>query len=35
MSRLSDNGKYIIKLSGISDLPGKKDAMVGATYGYQ
>ena len=34
-SRLSDNGKHIIKFSGASNLPGKKDAMVGAAYGYQ
>lgn len=34
-SRLSDNGKHIIKLSGSSNLAGKKDAMVGASYGYQ
>lgn len=34
-SRLSDNGKHIIKFSGASNLAGKKDAMVGAAYGYQ
>ena len=34
-SRLSDNGKHIIKFSGASNLSGKKDAMVGAAYGYQ
>nr|WP_314741313.1 ESPR-type extended signal peptide-containing protein [uncultured Haemophilus sp.] len=34
-SRLSDNGKHIIKLSGSSNVAGKKDAMVGAAYGYQ
>ena len=34
-SRLSDNGKHIIKFSGASNLEGKKDAMVGAAYGYQ
>lgn len=34
-SRLSDNGKHIIKLSGSSNVSGKKDAMVGAAYGYQ
>ena len=34
-SRLSDNGKHIIKLSGSSNVSGKKDAMVGAAYGFQ
>jgi len=34
-SRLSDNGKHIIKFSGASNLSGKKDAMVGAAYGFQ
>lgn len=34
-SRLSDNGKHIIKFSSASNLAGKKDAMVGAAYGYQ
>lgn len=34
-SRLSDNSKHIIKLSGSSNLSGKKDVMVGASYGYQ
>ena len=34
-SRLSDNGKHIIKFSGASNLSGKKDAMVGVAYGYQ
>jgi hypothetical protein len=34
-SRLSDNGKVIIKLSGAMNTSGKKDAMVGASVGYQ
>ena len=34
-SRLSDNGKHTIKLSGASNVSGKKDVMVGAAYGYQ
>lgn len=34
-SRLSDNGKHIIKFSGSSNLSGKKDGMVGAAYGFQ
>lgn len=34
-SRLSDNSKHIIRLSGSSNLSGKKDVMVGAAYGYQ
>lgn len=33
-SRLSDNGKHTIKLSGASNVSGKKDIMVGAAYGY-
>lgn len=34
-SRLSDNGKHIFKLSGASNVSGKKEAIVGASYGYQ
>lgn len=34
-SRLSDNGKVIIKLSGAMNTSGKKDAMIGASVGYQ
>lgn len=34
-SRLSDNGRHIIKLSGASNVSGAKEAIVGASYGYQ
>lgn len=34
-SRLSDNGRHLIKLSGASNLTGKKEAIVGAAYGFQ
>lgn len=33
-SRLADNGKHVIKLSGASNTSGKKDVMIGAAYGY-
>lgn len=34
-SRLTDNGKHIVKFSGASNMSGKKDVMVGAAYGYE
>ncbi|PJG83043.1 YadA-like family protein [Caviibacterium pharyngocola] len=34
-SRLSDNAKHIIKISGSSNMSGKKDVIFGAAYGYQ
>ncbi|WP_052123742.1 YadA C-terminal domain-containing protein [Gallibacterium anatis] len=34
-SKVSDNGKHIIKLSGASNASGKKDMMVGAAYGFE
>lgn len=34
-SRLTDNGKHIVKFSGASNMSGKKDIMVGAAYGYE
>ncbi|OBW90828.1 YadA family autotransporter adhesin [Gallibacterium anatis] len=34
-SKVSDNGKHIIKLSGASNSSGKKDMMVGAAYGFE
>lgn len=34
-SRLSDNGRHLIKLSGASNVSGKKEAIVGAAYGFQ
>ena len=34
-SRLADNGKHIVKFSGVSNMSGKKDVMVGAAYGYE
>lgn len=34
-SHVTDNGKHIIKLSGASNMSGKKDVMLGAAYGYE
>ena len=34
-SRLTDNGKHIVKFSGASNMSSKKDVMVGAAYGYE
>lgn len=34
-SKVSDNGKHIIKLRGASNASGKKDMMVGAAYGFE
>lgn len=34
-SRLSDNGKHIFKLSGATNVSGRKEAVASASYGYQ
>lgn len=34
-SHVTDNGKHIIKLSGASNMSGKKDVILGAAYSYE